>query len=416
MSGTAGIYTNILPYGLDQLIFHSNAQLRAFVHWMVWGLFLGFLLTGHLAFVEETLYSPKVTMITCLVCFGIISATVCITISMENRFLPSGILHDNPYSDVINVLKYAWIHKYPERRSAFTYWDNAYPGRIDLAKSKYGGPFKEEQVEDVKTFFRMCFVFLSMFGLYIGYFSVFNGILPFISSLKGASTFLNGYGSYFLFTTTHQVLLLVTIPLLELIVLPLWPKLEYFLLKPLRGLVLSSILLVLTLIATLCIDTVGHYRSTNQHGCEFGSPEQSLNLNYLFYLIPLVMSGLINMINFVCSMEFICCQAPKNMYGMLGGIFWFIRGLYMNIGSLVSVPFTIENMHGPGKLNCSTWILSTQLIISIVGLLLLSVAVKKYHRRKKEDHYNYYAVVERHYDQFLINNQNKAARLVTSYM
>ena len=88
----------------------------------------------------------------------------------------------------------------------------------------------------------------------------------------------------------------------------------------------------------------------------------------------------------------------------------------MNIGSLISVLFTSENVHGPGHLNCSTWILSTQLIISIVGLLLLSVAVKTYHRRKKEDHYNYYAVVERHYDQFLINKQNKAAHLVTSYM
>ena len=29
------------------------------------------------------------------------------------------------------------------------------PGRIDFAKEKYGGPFTTEQVEDVKTFFRV---------------------------------------------------------------------------------------------------------------------------------------------------------------------------------------------------------------------------------------------------------------------
>ena len=410
MLGTAGIYTNILPYGLDQLTFHSNAQVRAFVHWMVWGLFLGFCLTGHMAFVEQTLYNPSLTMITCLISFAIVSLGVSITYLIDSFFLFSGPMasNDNPYTDVFNVLKYAWNHNYHTRRSAFTYYDNNLPGRLDLAKMKYGGSFEEEKVEDVKTFLRMCFIFLSMFGLYISYFSVFNGILPYLSSLRRASALLDGFGSYFMFTMTHQVLMIVLVPVFELILIPLFPKLEYFLLNPLRGLMLSSILLVLTLTSTVCIDIVAHYRSSQEYNCEFGSLQQSLNLNFLFYLLPLVLSGLINVLNFVCTMEFICCQGPKNMYGMLCGIFWLLRGLYMNIGGLISAPFTIEDVNGPGKLSCSSWILFTQLAISIIGVIVFLIVVTKYEKRKKKDEYNYYVVVEEHYDQFLRNKQNKS--------
>ena len=45
--------------------------------------------------------------------------------------------------------------QYPENRSAFTYWENDIPPRIDLGKNKYGGPFTTEEVEDTKSFFRI---------------------------------------------------------------------------------------------------------------------------------------------------------------------------------------------------------------------------------------------------------------------
>ena len=43
-------------------------------------------------------------------------------------------------------------------RSAFTYCEGDIPSRIDLGKMKYGGPFTTEQVEDVKTLFRVLFI------------------------------------------------------------------------------------------------------------------------------------------------------------------------------------------------------------------------------------------------------------------
>ena len=58
----------------------------------------------------------------------------------------------NPFK---NIYKYSWKHKVPERRSAFTYWEEDIPRRIDLGKNKYGGPFTNEEVEDTKTFLRI---------------------------------------------------------------------------------------------------------------------------------------------------------------------------------------------------------------------------------------------------------------------
>ena len=40
-------------------------------------------------------------------------------------------------------------------RSAFTYWEEDIPPHIDLGKSKYGGPFTTEEVEDTKAFLRI---------------------------------------------------------------------------------------------------------------------------------------------------------------------------------------------------------------------------------------------------------------------
>ena len=74
---------------------------------------------------------------------------------------------DNPFSIVCKVLKYTWQHKVPERRSAFTYWEEDIPPRIDLGKNKYGGPFTTEEVEDVKTFLLLFSLLVSLFGFHL---------------------------------------------------------------------------------------------------------------------------------------------------------------------------------------------------------------------------------------------------------
>ena len=53
------------------------------------------------------------------------------------------------------------------QRSALTYWENEIPSRIDLGKTKYGGPFTTEEVEDVKTFLQLLKLLLSLSGILV---------------------------------------------------------------------------------------------------------------------------------------------------------------------------------------------------------------------------------------------------------
>ena len=62
---------------------------------------------------------------------------------------------------------YSWKHNVPEHRSAFTYWEEDIPRRIDLGKNKYGGPFTNEEVEDTKTFLRILPLLLCLFGYHL---------------------------------------------------------------------------------------------------------------------------------------------------------------------------------------------------------------------------------------------------------
>ena len=71
----------------------------------------------------------------------------------------------NPYYLIYNVLKYAQKYKHPAQRSALTYWEDKIPSIIDLGKSKYGSPFTNEEVENVKTFFHLIKLLLSLSGV-----------------------------------------------------------------------------------------------------------------------------------------------------------------------------------------------------------------------------------------------------------
>ena len=60
------------------------------------------------------------------------------------------------------MLSFAWKHKYPLQRSAFTYCDDEQPSRLDFAKERFGGPFTTEQVEDVKILLRIVLILLAI--------------------------------------------------------------------------------------------------------------------------------------------------------------------------------------------------------------------------------------------------------------
>ena len=400
MFGIAAFSSNAFAFGMDQLCDGSSAQIRAFIHWMIWGLFLGFS-------TDYTLFHKSVTnslliQITGIVTVFFLTVIVCINIVFKDKFIKSGVLKKNPYKMVFEVIKYAKQHKFPVKRSALTYWQNKSPSRIEFGKEKYGGPFKEEEVEDVTSFLRICIVLLSMFGLYIPYYTVIlGGIFPYINKLEGSNT-INGYGSYILWDSFDKTILVV-VPLFELLIIPCFPKIEYFLLKPLRWIGISHILLLLSLISMFVIDTV-HDLKKSDVICSLNSPTSSHNYYFLYYMIPFSLIGVIEIITFIYSFEFICSQAPANMNGMLIGIFWFIRELYINIGAIITTPF----FKGLGNLTCTFWPLLLQLFILVIGGAVYIVVIKRYQKRQKGDTYDLQKTVESYYVHMMLEQEKDA--------
>ena len=148
--GLGGFQASIIQFGLDQLHDASTTEIKSFIIWFVW-----------------TAISQGIPMDFTFACLGeeyqiFILLFVCANLSLAmillltcNHGLIKEPIQQNPLKLVYKVIIYAIKNKYPRQRSAFTCCEDELPSRIDFGKSKYGGPFTTEQVEDAKTFLRL---------------------------------------------------------------------------------------------------------------------------------------------------------------------------------------------------------------------------------------------------------------------
>ena len=167
--GFGSFYTVMLPFALDQMIGASAEQLSAVVHWFCWGYNNAVLFGDVLECISFTnlLHYLKVNVFSIIfltlatLCFSAVLIMDC----LYHKWLDTNNKTGNPIKLIFQVLNYARKNKCPRLRSALTYIDDEHPSRIDFGKHKFGGPFTEEEVEDVKTIFRLTPILLSIFGV-----------------------------------------------------------------------------------------------------------------------------------------------------------------------------------------------------------------------------------------------------------
>ena len=148
----------VLPFIIDQMIGASAEDIGAAVQWTYWGgavvnIATQLLLCLPVVIVESQLKSMLATVFLAVIMFGI--TTILITDCLWHKLLEVHFKTANPLTTIFRILNYARKTKYPECRSAFTYIDEEEPSRLDYGKHKFGGPFTEEEAEDVKTILRM---------------------------------------------------------------------------------------------------------------------------------------------------------------------------------------------------------------------------------------------------------------------
>ena len=337
---SVGVVGNILQLGSDQLIDASSSQITSFINWQMWTFFLAasiFLLSTS-CFCG--LYTDSIPLI--------IPPTICTASVICDFFLSKWIVKEpvkvNPVRQIYQVLKYAARNKYPRLRSAFTYWEDKPYSRIDLGKRKYGGPFTTEEVEDVKTFFRIfllvilslplvCLVIaillISVNKVYLQFDdnrSLVSCQAPYSLAVFFNSCYQNTAVQFF-----HMFFIVLYFPvervLFRLIKCPLCHGGSIFL-----KFLLGELFLLTYALVNFSLEITALQRSHNRNGtCLFntplGLPQQQLqNLNVYWLLLPQAFLGvsiflMINAVN-----EFIAAQAPYAMRGFLIGLWYSLLG------------------------------------------------------------------------------------------
>ena len=141
---------NALQFGMDQLHDLSTEDSILFIHWHVWIYYLSsfitdviwnlsFLYTHHLTLGAISITGYALTLLTLIGSLTLLIISHCIVHRKKTWFYfePAGI---NPYKLVYRIVKFAYQHKVPLRRSAFTYCgEDEFPSRIDFGKHKIWG-------------------------------------------------------------------------------------------------------------------------------------------------------------------------------------------------------------------------------------------------------------------------------------
>ena len=109
-----------------------------------------------------------VIALTCCLCFHIV----------KHHWYFKNSRRDSPIKTIVNVTWFSLTVKRhaPIRRRAFRYGEARQP-RIELAKIEYDGIFEAETVENVKTFYQLFFLILSLGGYFASYEAVSYAVI-----------------------------------------------------------------------------------------------------------------------------------------------------------------------------------------------------------------------------------------------
>ena len=386
------LYTNMLPYGIDQLMNESSVKIRAFIHWFILCLY-----SGNVAL---SVISDELTI--SVLAFVLFSFSLCLHFLFKHRF--EHIPIPNPYKIVFKVLKFSLKTSDTRRqhRSAFTYWGEE-PSRMDLAKERYGGCFTHEEVENVKTFLRIAVVMATCFPLIVCIFFFLFCLPNFTSQFKDGS---KEKASDAVWVFGNVVPLFVLVPLFELVILPVFPKLEYFIINPLKGLGLAYILLILSIVSVFLIDLIGRLVVDNNSNipCFFmrESVHQKIQISYWILLIPSVLAGTSYYLSYICLFEFMCSQSPFGMHGMIIGLFWFFIGTFTDFAIGIFLIVYYHHIPSVSFMSCTSWLSMIFGSIAVIGLVVYVLIARWYVNRVRDTDLGLRAAVEEHWENRLI--------------
>ena len=434
--GLAGYQANFIQLGLDQLFEAPSHYLSLFIHYATWAFRSGTLLFVLIPTFVCWHSSPTTVVIALSTTYIISLVSSLLMYYWKKKWFYTDHSWNNPYKTVYRVLKFAKEHRYPLQRSAFTYSDNYIPSRLDFAKERFGGPFTTEQVEDVKTLLRILYVLLAIGPVFTMEVTASVFIYPIITLFHFHDYYKEtDHTTKYYCTREGMIEIIFTSAIMKeiLSILLLFPVYTWFLFCILRKRVprlflrlgMGIVICLMGIASLLITDLVGHsmdkgnfINQTTQ--CMFQItviPHNgthiypSLNMHWAVIFPPNILLGVGPMLIVATTLEFISAQSPQSMKGLLVGVFFAIRGLFQFLNSITIVPLSLrkkpwasasgEMLQHPPVTNCGFVYLLLTCVSGLIGLILFSVAAKRYKYRTRDEGMFSQQEVEDIYDRYL---------------
>ena len=382
-------YIVILSFGVDQLQGASGEELSAFVCWFYFCRVAGWVISVPVSCLTKLIKDDYIFVADCAA--HICCITVCLVIMMSFRksVIAEPQFRANPISTIVKVLKYAKNNKFPRNRSALTYWENDYPSRLDLGKEKYGGPFTEEQVQDVKTLLKIIPLIVCMLVFFIqaeGYSFIFQPIKNAYAYCLLSSEFVS------------LVIIISTILFHQTVLYPLLYKFYPSMLKRI------GIGIFLCFLAEVVWLVIGSVTPSETDGCilndllEYRNNATSAfiwDISTYWILIPNIISGLGFGTVAPTTLEFAFAQAPYSMRGVVVGLWFMATGFLKAIGFCFLYPFLrIEH-------SCELYLFVTKVVVIALSLVCFVCLSYSYKLRFRGDRFDQHQTVENFYSKYL---------------
>ena len=366
--GYSSFTANIIQYNIDQLVGVSADELNSVIYWHI----LSEPLVALIFYLLQCLfYSSKYFIMITFIASGVSVSLVLVSHSFLKHKLENISLIKNPIKLIVRVLCYARKHKYPENRSALTYWEEEAPSRLDLGKDKYGGPFTEEEVEDVKTVFRMLPLFIGIVSFILSDDTYWSAVDSFTLPTCFAVT-----DSQYRFCSV--ILMLVYLFFIKVCFYKYIPSM---LTRMSVGIFLAFIVTVSKVI--IFVIERSHPADNNNFSKFLFIPETIQAFSYIF-LYPV-------------SLEFTVAQSPVHMRGVMVGLWYACWSIGLFINFTVKFPFDCESQY----ICTSFYYYITKSVLVLIILIVFVILAKCYKYRVRENEVNIVQIVDDHYQRYM---------------
>ena len=410
---------NGFQFGMDQLQDSSTEDLLLYIHWYVWAQYICALLsciTWNLFFYDvmfRFIDIPKfagmgVTALIFISILTLLIVSLCVMKRKKAWFLLEPPV-PNPYKLVYGVVKFASQHKVPLRRSAFTYCEDEAPSRLDLGKTKYGGPFTMRQVEDVKAFLGILKVLLVLCPVFLLQ-TVMKSTLPafarhgnfFVAAIPQNGSAEPLYRQIYIEDFFRHTIISngLLSPTLVVVCIPLYlwcvrPRILYHIPGFFKRIGVGMFLIILSLLCDLVMDVIIHLQKVEDAHCMFVSytkhfkryqivsdyPDSPLFQNVYFLVSQYTLSALVDMLLDIAVLEFICSQSPYSMKGLVFGLFFSLKSFFQAVAVILVVPYGRYWPTSNYALHCGSGFYLVNILLAVLTLCLFSYVAKRYKYR-----------------------------------